>query len=219
MPSGDGVPNRSRQHDLSRCLGVWSTTWYEPVDRCLIVDISNLQVSILLASWIYLSDVYQHFKFIYTRHLFFQNDFLCNFTHHLCSQNTSNFSSRCQQVSTRRGGIFWNKLCNIMVNPNKSVQPIDIQQIHTVYISGFTIGIGSRRYNSIRRKIRESLLESAGVSRCARLSNWCTFWLANQQAGKYISATELEPNRFRYFPLGEIMCYLSTQLDDSDLAA
>ena len=82
-----------------------------------------------------------------------------------------------------------------------------------------TIGIGSLRDNSAHRKVTESLIGSAGVGRCPGLSNWCTFLLENQQAGKYISATELELNRFRTFPLGEPLLHLSTQVSDSDLAA
>ena len=111
---------------------------------------------------------------------------LCNVTHHLWSQNTSNLSSHCLQVSTSRGGQFLNQLCNITVIPNKSLYPIDIQQIQTVYWSGFTIGIGDLWRNSAHRKIRKSLLWSAGFCRCPRLSNRCTCWLDNQQDGKYI---------------------------------
>ena len=35
----------------------------------------------------------------------------------------------------RRGGKFWNQLCNITVMPNKSVHPISLQQIKTLYWS------------------------------------------------------------------------------------
>ena len=62
--------------------------------------------------------------------------------------------------------------------------PIDLQQIQTVYCSGLAIGIVSLWGNSAHRKIRESFLGSAGVVRCPIISNQCTFWLANQQAGK-----------------------------------
>ena len=62
-----------------------------------------------------------------------------------------------------------------------------------------------------------SLLGCAGVGKCPGLSNRCTFWLANQQAGRYISATELDLDRFRPFPFGDILCHLSTQVNDSDL--
>ena len=60
----------------------------------------------------------------------------------------------------------------------------------------------------------ESLLESAGVGRCPGLSNRCNFVLDNQQNGKYISATELDLNRFRPLPLRGIMWHLSTQVND-----
>ena len=67
-------------------------------------------------------------------------------------------------------------------------------------------------------KIKESLLVSAGVGRCPGLSNWCMFLLANQQAGKYISDTELELNRFQTLSLGYLVWHLSTQVNYSDLA-
>ena len=63
------------------------------------------------------------------------------------------------------------------------------------------------------------LFVSAGVGRWSGLINRCNFGLANKQAGKYISATELELIRFRDFPLGDIVWHLSTQLNDSDLDA
>ena len=65
----------------------------------------------------------------------------------------------------------------------------------------------------------ESLLGIAGVGRCPGLRNWCTLLLSNQQAGKYISTTELEINRFCTLPLWELVWYLRTQVNDSDLAA
>ena len=67
-------------------------------------------------------------------------------------------------------------------------------------------------------KIMESLLGRSGVDRCTGLSNQCNFVLANQQAGKYISATELELNRFRPLPLGELVWHLSTQVKNIDIA-
>ena len=99
------------------------------------------------------------------------------------------------------------------------MHPIDLQKIHTVYMSGSTIGIGYLRENPAHRNIRESLLGSAVVARCTRLGNHCTFVLTNQQAGKYITATELKLIRFRPLPLGELMWHLITQVDDSDIAA
>ena len=59
------------------------------------------------------------------------------------------FSSRCQQVSTRRGDRFSNQLRNITENPNNSVHPIAIQKTQTVYWSGLTIVIGSIWDNSL----------------------------------------------------------------------
>ena len=53
---------------------------------------------------------------------------------------------------------------------------------------------------------------------CHGLSNRCKFGLANQQAGKYISATELELNRFRSLPLGDLVWHLITQVKNSDIA-
>ena len=102
---------------------------------------------------------------------------------------------------------------------NNSVNFISLQQIHTVYCCGLTIGIGAIRDNSSHRKIREILLVRTGAHRCPGLSNQCTFLLVNKQAGEYISAAELELNRSRHFPLGEIVWYLSTQANDSDIAA
>ena len=82
-----------------------------------------------------------------------------------------------------------------------------------------TIGIGALQENSAHMKITESLLVRARVDRCHGLSNRCKFGLANQQAGKYISVTELELNRFRPFPLGELVWHLITQAKNSDIAA
>ena len=124
------------------------------------------------------------FRFIYNHRLFFQKNKLCNFTHKLCPQKTSDLLSRCQQVSTRIERLFWNQLCNTVANPNKSVHPISLQQIHTVHWSRLNIVIESFRDNYAYRKIRESLLGSAGVGMCPVLSDQCTFGLVNQQAGK-----------------------------------
>ena len=114
---------------------------------------------------------------------------------------------------------IFNQLCNITAKPNKIVHTIALQHMHTVYWSGLTIWIGALRENSAHRNITESLLGSAGVDRCPGLSNWCKFGLTNQQAGKYISATELDINRFWTFPLGDLVWHLSTQVNDSDIAA
>ena len=99
------------------------------------------------------------------------------------------------------------------------MHPISLQQIQTVYCSGFTVGIGALQENSPHRNIRESLLGSAGVVRCPDLSNWCMLVLAKQQAGKYISATELYLNRFWHLPFGELVWNIITQVNDSDLDA
>ena len=65
----------------------------------------------------------------------------------------------------------------------------------------------------------EILLVKARVDRFHGLSKWCKIGSANQQAGKYISATELELNRFRPLPLGDLVWHLSTQVNNSDIAA
>ena len=91
--------------------------------------------------------------------------------------------------------------------------------MRNVFISGLTISIGALWQNSSHRKIRESLLGSAGVGSCTGLSNWCTFGLANQQAGSYAPDTELELNRFRSFPLRGLIWHLSTQVNDGNIAA
>ena len=99
------------------------------------------------------------------------------------------------------------------------MHPIALQQIQTVYCIGFTIGIGVLRDNSAHKKIRESLLGSAGVGRYPGLINRCTFGMDNQQAGKYVPATELDIIRFRTLPLGKLVWHLITKVNDSDLAA
>ena len=68
-------------------------------------------------------------------------------------------------------------------------------------------------------KIRESLLGRAGLVRYNGLRDRCTFLLANQQVEKYISATELDIHRFWPFTLGELVCNIITQVNDSDLSA
>ena len=54
---------------------------------------------------------------------------------------------------------------------------------------------------------------------CPRVRNRCTFGLANQQAGSYSPATELEIIRFRNFPFGDLMWHLITQVNGSILDA
>ena len=112
-----------------------------------------------------------------------------------------------------------NQLCNITANPNKNVHPISLQQIQTLYWSGLTFGIGSLRGNFFHRNIRGVLLGSAVVVRRTGLSNRCMFGFDNQQAGKYISATEVELVRFCLLPLGDLVWHLRTQLNDSDISA
>ena len=99
------------------------------------------------------------------------------------------------------------------------MQPIILQHIRTIYWIGLHIGIGALRDNYAHRKIMENLLGSAGVHRCPGLSYSCTLGLANQQVGKYISANELEFNRFCPFPLGELLWYFRTQVNNINLAA
>ena len=67
--------------------------------------------------------------------------------------------------------------------------------------------------NYAHSKIRESLLGSTGVGRCPVLSNQCTFGLSKRLAGRYTSVTELELIRFCTFPLGELVWYLTTQVN------
>ena len=45
------------------------------------------------------------------------------------------------------------------------------------------------------------------------------FGLANILAGRFVPATELELNRFRPFPFGDILWHLSTQVNNGLLAA
>ena len=97
------------------------------------------------------------------------------------------------------------------------MHPIALQQIQTVYWGGLNIGIGALRDNSAHRNIREGLLGSAGVGSCPGVSNRCTFLLANQQAGENIPATELKLDRFRHFPLGDLVWHLSKQVNYGDL--
>ena len=82
----------------------------------------------------------------------------------------------------------------------------------TVYRSVLTIKIRALQDNSAHRKIRESLLGSAGVVSCTGVSNRCTFGLANQQAGSYTPATELELIMFQPLTFGELVWHLSTQV-------
>ena len=98
------------------------------------------------------------------------------------------------------------------------MHPIYLKQIHTIYWSEFTIGIGALQENYAHRKIREILLRSVGVGRCLGWSNCCKFWLDNKQAVKYISSTELELNSFCHLPLGDLVWHLITQLNDSDIS-
>ena len=65
----------------------------------------------------------------------------------------------------------------------------------------------------------EIILGSAGVGSCTGLINRCKSELANQQAGRYSPATELELIRFRPLPSGEIVWHVSTQVTDGLLAA
>ena len=65
----------------------------------------------------------------------------------------------------------------------------------------------------------ESLLGSAGVGSCPRLSNRCMFGLANQQDGRYAPATELEFIMFFPLPFGGLVWHLSTQVNEGNLDA
>ena len=66
-----------------------------------------------------------------------------------------------------------------MAKPNKSVHPIALQQIQTVYYSGLNNGIGSLRGKYSHGNMRERLLVCAEVGMCPGLSNRCNFLLAN----------------------------------------
>ena len=57
------------------------------------------------------------------------------------------------------------------------------------------------------------------MGRCIGLSNHCKFELANQLAGRYTPAIELELIRFRPLPLRDIVWHLITQVNGSDIAA
>ena len=57
--------------------------------------------------------------------------------------------------------------------------------------------------NYAHRKIRESLLGSAGVGSCPGIIKRCMLGLDNQQAGSYAPVDELELIIFRTFPFGE----------------
>ena len=57
------------------------------------------------------------------------------------------------------------------------------------------------------------------ICRCPVLSKQCRFRFANRLAERYITATELEINRFRPFPFGELVWHLITQVNDGILAA
>ena len=148
-----------------------------------------------------------NFKVIYTHNLFFQN----------ALKNLSSLIIYAPRTLPICHHV--NKWCSNASKPNKSFHPIALQQTHTVYWSGLNIGIWALQENSAHRKIRESLLGSAGLGRCPGLINRCKFWLSNKQAEKYISDTELELNKFHPLPFGEIVWHLSTQVNDSDISA
>ena len=57
------------------------------------------------------------------------------------------------------------------------------------------------------------------ICRCPVLSNRCMFGLANQLAGSFVPASELELNKFRPLPFRELLWHLSTQVINGVLAA
>ena len=69
--------------------------------------------------------------------------------------------------------------------------------------------------NYAHRKIRESLLGSAGVGSFPGIIKRCTLGLYNQQAGSYAPVDELELIIFRAFPFGELVWNLSIQVNNS----
>ena len=54
---------------------------------------------------------------------------------------------------------------------------------------------------------------------CPSLSNQFTFGLANQLAGRFVPATELEITRSRTSPFGDLVWHLMTQVNNGLLAA
>ena len=68
-------------------------------------------------------------------------------------------------------------------------------------------------------KIRESLLGSAGVGSFPVLSNRGMFWLDKQIYSIYTPTTYLELSRSRPLTLGNLMWHVSTQVNNSILAA
>ena len=144
-----------------------------------------------------------------------------NYNNQIFFQRIINLSSIFQQVITRIGGQFRKLSVSLLflVKLNKSVHPIALPKMRTVFRSGLTIGIWSLWENSTHRKIRESLLGSAGVGSCPSLRKRCTFGLDIQQAGIYVPNTELELIKFRPFPFRELVWHLSTQVNVCDLAA
>ena len=83
---------------------------------------------------------------------------------------------------------------------------------------GLTIGIGSFQESYTHRKIRESLLGSAGVVGFLGISNRCTLLLANHQAGIYAPDNYLVIIRFCPLPFGGIVLHLITQVNDGLLS-
>ena len=57
------------------------------------------------------------------------------------------------------------------------------------------------------------------ICRCPGLSNRCSFGLANQMAGRFSPATELEINRFLPSSFRYIMWHLSTQVNNALLSS
>ena len=102
------------------------------------------------------------------------------------------------------------------MNPNKSVNPNDLQKKkQAVFRIELPIGVEYLRENSSHRKIRGSLLGSAVIGSCPRITNRCMLGFTNQHAGSYAPATELDLIMFWPLPLGETVWNLSTQVNDS----
>ena len=84
---------------------------------------------------------------------------------------------------------------------------------------GLNIWIGDLWENSVYIQVRESLLGSAGVGICPRLSKRCNFGLSGQYSGSYAPSNKLKLIRLWPFPFRYLVWHLITQVNDGNLAA
>ena len=68
-------------------------------------------------------------------------------------------------------------------------------------------------------KYKQEFEHYSYICECTGLNNRCTFGLSNRLDGRFTPATELELNRFRPLAFGELVCHLSTQVNNGLLAA